>query len=616
MSEMANYVVSEEFYAPERGYGLVDQKMVDGETNNEKALNNGGWNLRSSFKGEYESCFATVSDGVKIVYDRQVLIYRIDVSEYGTYEVTVRGKADSDIRGMKIWTGRRNLVQDSMSLKEGEEYSKTFYTNVTPYIPALTSVPMMTKAIYICISGLGAIVRDIEVNRKDVPVIWIAGDSTLTDQNAGTPYYPYGSCTGWAQLLQAFVDGAAVSNHAHSGLTTNCFKDDGHWDIVRDRIKPGDVFVIQFGHNDQKRRNLSAFGGYKNNLEYYVDEVRKRGGRPVIVSPISRIPNCDDMEVYSLLEDYASACEMVAEEKEVPCIGLHKMTFGYWKKIGKASHDYFCRGDITHTNEYGARLAVNYIVEEVLDEDIEELSDYITGSNMVQILNPDSDTKNLPVETPEGGMFDIEMPYVDVDKNADYYEELSKGFKYGLFDPCVMHLHPEDEMPRAQLLMVLFKALRISGTRPYLGRFKDINKHEWDAGYIQTIVNDGIMDDETAGAECFRPDDALTVAEYSSFVVAGKYAVDKKKQEKNQKDSDSTFVVRSVDSKGVCNKHQYLNKMQAFDIAREMGVVDAVADPNAIITRAQCYIGLVRLMDILNVAEMELPDDVEVHPVG
>ena len=47
-----------------------------------------------------------------------------------------------------------------------------------------------------------------------------------------------------------------------------------------------------------------------------------------------------------------------------------------------------------------------------------------------------------------------------------------------------------------------------------------------------------------------------------------------------------------------------------------MGVVDAVADPNAIITRAQCYIGLVRLMDILNVAEMELPDDVEVHPVG
>ena len=48
----------------------------------------------------------------------------------------------------------------------------------------------------------------VKVTREDVPVIWIAGDSTLTDQNAGVPYYPYGSCAGWAQTLARFIDKA------------------------------------------------------------------------------------------------------------------------------------------------------------------------------------------------------------------------------------------------------------------------------------------------------------------------------------------------------------------------------------------------------------------------
>ena len=78
-------------------------------------------------------------------------------------------------------------------------------------------------------------------------------------------------------MLQYF-DGLAVCNQAHGGMTTNCFRDDGHWDIVCRNIRPGDIFMMEFGHNDQKRRNLRPFGQYAANLRWYIHEIRKTGG--------------------------------------------------------------------------------------------------------------------------------------------------------------------------------------------------------------------------------------------------------------------------------------------------------------------------------------------------
>ncbi len=66
-----------------------------------------------------------------------------------------------------------------------------------------------------------AALASLSIKREMSPVVYIAGDSTVTDQSAEYPYAPGTSYSGWGQMLAYFLPGrAAVSNHAHSGLTT------------------------------------------------------------------------------------------------------------------------------------------------------------------------------------------------------------------------------------------------------------------------------------------------------------------------------------------------------------------------------------------------------------
>jgi hypothetical protein len=171
----------------------------------------------------------------------------------------------------------------------------------------------------------------------------------------------------------------------------------------------------------------------------------------------------------------------------------------------------------------------------------------------------------------------------------DCYEGIKVALENWLLDPCVMHLHPNEVMPRGQFLMVYFKALRISGKRPYLGEFCDLSRYEWDSGYVQACVEEGLIDATTVAGGRFRPDEALTVGEFASFCVRGITA--------NRGERDISMEV-------------------CFDKAREIGVVDSNALMDAFITRAECYLGLVRVMEILGNLEVGLPEGVEVHPVG
>ena len=72
-----------------------------------------------------------------------------------------------------------------------------------------------------------------------------------------------------------FIGGStAIDNQAHSGLTTETFRNEGHYDIVKKDIRPGHFCLFQFGHNDQKLAHLQAQTGYKENLMNYVNEIR------------------------------------------------------------------------------------------------------------------------------------------------------------------------------------------------------------------------------------------------------------------------------------------------------------------------------------------------------
>ena len=131
-----------EKYSETVGYGLVDvseiQKMSS--TDSGAALKCGGWNVRRL---------------VEIAHpDRDVVVYRIDVPEFGTYRVDVR--IDGPASNVALFAGRRNLIDYGISIGTGEEYHRTFYQAVTPYIPALCSERCNDKCIFISLAGMSA----------------------------------------------------------------------------------------------------------------------------------------------------------------------------------------------------------------------------------------------------------------------------------------------------------------------------------------------------------------------------------------------------------------------------------------------------------------------------
>lgn len=76
------------------------------------------------------------------------------------------------------------------------------------------------------------------------------GDSTVTDGNAGLPYFDLQNYTGVGAYLSKYVPSTvAVSNQGEGGLNA---ADNGHFSIVKNNIKKGDFMYVEYGHNHAK----------------------------------------------------------------------------------------------------------------------------------------------------------------------------------------------------------------------------------------------------------------------------------------------------------------------------------------------------------------------------
>lgn len=577
-----------ELYDVQKGYGFIEEANIPGATMSEKSLYAGGWNMRP---GTEDPIKAAVADkaGVAIESPRAVLRFKANVPEEGAYRVTVR--IEGPAKNVALFGNRRNYVCRKIDIAAGEVFEKTYIQYVAPYIPAMDSVRNTERAVYVSVVGAPARLTSVKIETAKAPTVWIAGDSTLTDQNTMFPYYPTSGCGGWGQAVLSYFEDVAVCNQAHSGMTSNCFRDDGHWDIVTERIQPGDVFMFQFGHNDQKRRNLAAFGGYLHNLRWYVSQVRAKGAIPVIVSPITRVPSLNAKgEKFDLLTDHSAACKQAARDTDAYFIDLHSITFDFQCSMEEAEgRKYYNGGDATHTSDYGAARYAAFVVEEAKKLGIEP---FVSKAIDVPLWDTadDQEKPEPPKFGPGGparGMFQIKPPYIDI-AGIKQYDDICKAMSKGLLDPCVMHLHPTEEMPRGQFLFVFFKALRMSGKQPYSGKFCDVGAYEWDSSYVQACLEAGFIDEATTPNDRFRPDDGLTGEELCSFMV------------------------RALAEEGKRN----ISLADCVDYAVKNGLTWEGFDPKAMACRADCYASLVKLMDLAASADKELPADTEIHPVG
>lgn len=78
-----------------------------------------------------------------------------------------------------------------------------------------------------------------------LPTLFIAGDSTAARGKGETQQ-------GWAVPFADYFDPAKVNvaNRARGGRSSRTFITEGLWDQIVADLKPGDIVLIQFGHND------------------------------------------------------------------------------------------------------------------------------------------------------------------------------------------------------------------------------------------------------------------------------------------------------------------------------------------------------------------------------
>lgn len=347
--------------------------------------------------------------------------FRADTGS-GCFAVAAVLEAETDCREVLVFISRRRLAWRG-ALNAGERVAIEALCDVSPIYPAghsgLTdSSPGCRKdrAVDLTLVAMDGVVRfaSVRFERSDALRLFLMGDSTVTDQSAIIPYAPGCTYCGWGQMLPVHLGlDYCVSNHAHSGLSTESFREEGHYANLLSLVRPDDLVLIQFGHNDQKHRHLDAFGGYYENLRRYIRELTARGAMPVLVTPLARNTWKSETEYNDLLEAQAAAMFDLGEAYDVPVLDLHGAMMDCLCAHGlDISRCWFHPCDYSHLNDFGAYMAAGFVVSALAEYGLTEQSPqpaWLPYGPMEELSAPDG------IAPPEGA-----KPLVDYGLIADF----------------------------------------------------------------------------------------------------------------------------------------------------------------------------------------------------
>ena len=447
------------------------------------------------------------------------LLFKADRKAEGNYRIRIEltGCAESGEEAL-LFLGRRHLAWKG-TLKCGQRQTVEGIVNVCAIVPRGKTEGYPDTAVDIALVGRGAALLEVRIEPVSCPTIYIGGDSTVTDQSADYPYAPGVSYSGWGQMLSAYLDERiAVSNHAHSGLTTESFREEGHYSILYERLKPGDYVLLQFAHNDQKLDHLKAEEGYRENLDRYISEIRKKGAYPILVTPIARNTwKGLDGSYNDLLAEYAEAVKRLGSERKVPVIDLHAASKAFVLVKGlEGAKQWFFPNDFTHSNDYGAYQAAGWVAQ--------GLAGFVGKTGLdgeAEVFEESSEAAytGLAAFVQKGG-FGYWEPGNDC--RLPQPPEEMKGKAEPAAEVLFADLErPDENLKRAEALPMMIQALKFFPTNVYNDMFEDVIGHEWYAGAVECAWQNGLIPPEMTAERKFLPEKEITMAEFLAMLMNG-----------------------------------------------------------------------------------------------
>lgn len=330
---------------------------------------------------ERQRPYETGGHGMEPGANAQGFLFSVALPQ-GDYRVTVRLGNDAQAGDTTVKAEARRLMLNHVVTRRGESVERSFLVNVRT--PALTPPPPnapggnavridardaaeFTWDEKLTLEFLGKpAVRSVRIEPVVAPTLFLAGDSTMTDQYAEP-------AASWGQMLPAMLDDkVVVANHGKSGATMKSFLTDLRFDKLLSGMKAGDWLFIQFGHNDQKSEWPQTYADaavtYPAYLRAYIAEARRRGGQPVLVTSPERRNFDEAGRIKDTLGAYAAAVRKVAAQEKVPLIDLNADSRAIYEALGPdVAPTAFNDGgkDKTHHDNYGAWLMAGAVAERI-----------------------------------------------------------------------------------------------------------------------------------------------------------------------------------------------------------------------------------------------------------
>jgi len=218
----------------------------------------------------------------------------------------------------------------------------------------------------------------------NLPSVFLLGDSTVRNgRGVGA-----NGLWGWGEPFAELFDPSKINavNRAVSGLSSRTYLTQGHLERVLPLIKPGDLVLLQFGHNDESpindptraRGSLPGLGDqqedifnwmngepetvytYGHYLREIIRQVRERGAIAIICSPVPRNRWKGDKIVLSPHREWART---VAETEGVAYVDLSGIIAARYEAMGPHATAALFPSDNTHTNREGAEINARSVLQ-------------------------------------------------------------------------------------------------------------------------------------------------------------------------------------------------------------------------------------------------------------
>jgi lysophospholipase L1-like esterase len=251
-----------------------------------------------------------------------------------------------------------------------------------PVQPAVNTDPPLSERFHAQEARLHL---PVPANAK-LPTLWLVGDSTVRNGHGDGANGQW----GWGEPLVDFFDASKINvvNRAIGGLSSRNFITEGHWDEVLGMMKPGDVVLIQFGHNDggplddparargtipgigeetreienpilKMHETVHTYGWY---LRKYVEDAKAKGVTPILCTLIPR-KIWKDGKIVRNADTYAGWAREVAAEEKVGLIDLNERIAKRYDALGEAAVEPLFGDPHTHTSRAGAELNAEVVVQ-------------------------------------------------------------------------------------------------------------------------------------------------------------------------------------------------------------------------------------------------------------